>query len=457
MGARRAGIYVRISSDPTGKALGVARQEKSCREKADALGWTVHKVYRDNDVSASTGKARPAYVRMLADLEAGIIDAVVVWDLDRLTRRPIEVEQFIDLADKHSIALASVGGDVDLSTDNGRMFARIKGAVARAEVERKSARQKAANDQKAEEGRPFMGRRAFGYQSGGMELDKAEAKVFREAVDVVLAGGTIRAVVRLMAERGAVTSAGNPWKPTEVRRLLSNPRHAGLRVHRGEVVGEGTWPAIIDVDTHRAIVAILSDPSRQRVGRPRTYLLSGIAKCGACEGKSRIYGRAERRGPYYVCESKAHLGRKIEPIDDFVSAIIVERLARPDAAELFAVPDTTERVRDLQKEERSLVARLDGLAEAFAAGDIDRRQLAAGTARLRGRLDAIAVEMPTLLGQSDVSPLIAADDVGVAWAALPTETCRTIIDTLAEVTIHPAGRGARTLKPETISIRWRTQ
>ena len=79
----------------------------------------------------------------------------MVWDLDRLHRRPIELEQFLDVADRHGVAMASVGG-VDLATCNGRPVARIKGAVARSEVERKSARQKAANDQRAEARRPQL-------------------------------------------------------------------------------------------------------------------------------------------------------------------------------------------------------------------------------------------------------------------------------------------------------------
>jgi site-specific DNA recombinase len=115
--SRRAAIYTRISSDPAGQRLGVTRQLTDCRKKAVDLGWDVVAVYEDNDVSASTTRTRPQYVKMLAALEAGQVDGVVVWDLDRLTRRPIEIEQFIDLADRRGIALASVGGDCDLATD----------------------------------------------------------------------------------------------------------------------------------------------------------------------------------------------------------------------------------------------------------------------------------------------------------------------------------------------------
>ena len=81
---------------------------------------------------------------MLADIADGKLDAVVAWDLDRLHRRPVELEAFIDVADRHRLALATVSGDVDLSTPQGRLVARLKGSVARHEVEHKSARQRRA-------------------------------------------------------------------------------------------------------------------------------------------------------------------------------------------------------------------------------------------------------------------------------------------------------------------------
>lgn len=453
MSARVCGIYVRISSDPSGKGLGVARQEKACRKRAAELGWAVGKVYTDNDVSASSGKPRPAYRRLLVDLEAGSADAVVVWDLDRLTRRPIEIEEFIDLADRQNIALASVGGDFDLSTDNGRMFARIKGAVARGEVERKSARQKAANDQRAEQGRPFMSRRAFSYAKGGLALVESEAAEFRRAVDELLAGASLRSIVRGLGERGVRTTAGNPWQPTELRRLLQNPRHAGLLVHRGVVVGPGNWPAIIDEDTHRGVVAVLSDPARSKAGRPRSYLLTGLAHCGVCGGA--IYGVTEPRGPLYYCETRRHVARRAEAIDELVQGVIVARLALADAWEAFARDDGKDRAKALRTEERGLRTRLDGLAEAYAVGDIDRQALRAGTRRIQSRLEKIAPELTALATTPDIAPLLTSDDVAAAWDLLDIERRRAVIETLVDVTIQPAGRGARSFKPEHVQIEWK--
>src|SRR5215207_9820893 len=101
---RRAALYLRISQDRNGQQLGVERQREDCVRYAAARGWDVAGLYVDNDVSASSGRRRPEYERMLADVVTGTVDAVVSWDLDRLHRRPVELERFIDLADEHRLA-----------------------------------------------------------------------------------------------------------------------------------------------------------------------------------------------------------------------------------------------------------------------------------------------------------------------------------------------------------------
>ena len=171
----RAAIYTRISSD-AGTGLGVARQEQDCRILAAQRGWTIVDVYVDNDISASDGKPRPAYTRLLDDLAEGLIEAVLVWDLDRLRRRPAELEAFLDLADRHKIALASVGGDVDLATPEGRLVARIKGAVARQEVEQVSRRLRRKQLELAQAGKVSNGGiRPFGYTHDRMRVVSDEA------------------------------------------------------------------------------------------------------------------------------------------------------------------------------------------------------------------------------------------------------------------------------------------
>jgi site-specific DNA recombinase len=135
----RAALYTRISSDPSGQRAGVERQQLDCEAHCQQRGWRVVQVFEDNDTSASNGKPRRAYERMLAAVEAGVIDAIVTWHNDRLHRSPKELEAFIDLVERTRVRLAVVtGGDYDLTTPDGRLAARIVGAVARKESEDRS-------------------------------------------------------------------------------------------------------------------------------------------------------------------------------------------------------------------------------------------------------------------------------------------------------------------------------
>jgi site-specific DNA recombinase len=70
----------------------------------------VYRVYVDNDVPAYSGKRRPAWDELLADVAAGLVSAVVCWHVDRLTRSPRELEEVIDLDDQRGIVLATVSG-----------------------------------------------------------------------------------------------------------------------------------------------------------------------------------------------------------------------------------------------------------------------------------------------------------------------------------------------------------
>jgi hypothetical protein len=164
----------------------------------------------------------------------------------------------------------------------------------------------------------------------------------------------------------------------------------------------------------------------------------------------------ELRGPLYYCETRKHVARRADPIDRLVEDIIVARLALPDAAEVFARDDSRGRVEELRNDERRVRARLDGLAEAYAAGDIDSQALRAGSRRLRGRLEGVSQELTELLSIPTLAPLLTADDVAEEWATLDVDRKRAVIELLVEISIHPAGRGARVFDPTTVRVEWRT-
>lgn len=300
----KAAVYARISLDTEGSGLGVARQIEDCTSKALALGWAVVDIYTDNDVSATKRRVRPEYVRMLADIEAGRITAVVVYDLDRLTRKPVELEAFIEVTDRLGVLLANVSGEVDLTTSSGRLTARIKGAVARQEAERLGERVKRQKEQRLAAGKPPGSRwRTFGYTHRTWQVIPEEAAIVREVFKRVAAGESLNSVTNDLRGRGVQRVSGAVWTYQATLRMVQSPIYAGRLSYKGERAGKADIKAIISEELLDA-----ADARREkRPGRSnaRKHLLSGIATCAKCHTPMTVSGRRAGSSAAYVCNRLA--------------------------------------------------------------------------------------------------------------------------------------------------------
>lgn len=201
-----AAVYARISLDQEGEGLGVKRQVEDCEALAASLGWTVAEVYTDNDASAFSGKKRPAYGRMMADIAEGHRDGVVIYHPDRLSRRPIEVEQFLETLQSASVNQVRfvASGGLDIGNGDGLMMLRVLGAVAAHESASKSRRIKRKNDERAAAGLPNVsGNRPFGYEADWITVVEDEAAALREVVERFLAGESQRSLCSWLDDQGS--------------------------------------------------------------------------------------------------------------------------------------------------------------------------------------------------------------------------------------------------------------
>jgi DNA invertase Pin-like site-specific DNA recombinase len=454
----RAAIYTRISKDTEGTELGVQRQEQDCRREAERRDWDVVQVYTDNDVSATRSKVRPEYQRMIRDIESGHIQAVVVWAVDRLTRTPRELEDIIDLADKRGLLFANVGGTIDLGTPEGRAMARQMGTFARLEVENQARRLRRKFQEKAEKGEPH-GYSPYGYRrvDGRDVPSDDEAAIVRECARRILARESLRSVCADLNLRGVPAPKSEKWNTTIMRQILLRPSNAGLRTHRGLIVGPSTTVPIIDQDTHAQLVALLTDPTRRdnHAGPTPKYLLAGIARCGRCGGRMRrTVGRMEkgkRQPPAYQCSECFRVRRRQDLVDAVVEGVIVARLSRPDAVELFAVGDSSV-VDECRQEIATLDAKLETAADQFADDAITATQLKRITAGLRERRDKAVKRLDAAKPRTILTDL-AGPEADKRWTALPLAAKREAVELLLRVTVLPSGPGQR-FDPSSVQIEW---
>lgn len=464
--SRRAVIYTRISKDKAGAGLGVDRQHKDCAELAERLGWSVVGHHSDNDLSAYSGKPRPGYKALLADLEAGAAESVVCWHTDRLHRRPVELEAYIAVCEPRGVVTQTVkAGDLDLATPSGRMVARMLGSAARYEVEHMIERQQAAKLQASTAGRWKGGRRPYGYEADGVTVRESEAGEVRRAADSFLAGVSLHALARDLNERGATTSTGGTWKPSEVRKLLLRPRNAGKMEHRCEIIGDAQWPAIVDEQVWQAIRAVCSDDSRRTTtGNARRWLGGSLYLCGVCGGTLRATTAGNGRGSHravYRCGEGKHVARSTENLDAFVEAVVLERLSRDDVSSMRdVVVDTT----DLPVERLAVQARLDGLVDSYTAGTITARQMERGTGTLREQLDGLDRRLASTVTASALDGVTGANAAEV-WPTLDLSRQRAIIEALMTITVHRTRRGRPPgwspgqpyFDPRGVDITWKGQ
>lgn len=119
----RAVIYTRVSLDRTGQGASNERQEAKCRALAELRDWEVVAVEADISKSAYSGVERPAWKRVLKMIREDEVDIVIAWHIDRMTHSMTDLEELILLAEEHNVGVATATGDIDLTTDVGRMVA----------------------------------------------------------------------------------------------------------------------------------------------------------------------------------------------------------------------------------------------------------------------------------------------------------------------------------------------
>jgi DNA invertase Pin-like site-specific DNA recombinase len=453
-----AAIYIRISQDTTGQRAGVTRQLQDCRALADRLGWQViEPPFDDNDQSAYNG-TRPGFERLLAAVKHGHIDAIICWHPDRLYRRMGDLQRLVEITDRGVEIRTCNGGDLDLSNATGKMLARIVGSVSEMESEHKAERQRRANLQRAEAGTWWSSQRCFGYTPKG-KIAKREANLIRRAASDVLDGKSLRAICREWNAAGISSTRGAAWNTSRLKRLLLNPRYAGLRTYRGKITGPGNWTAILDRDTHTGLTAVLRDGSRGgAVSYERKYIGSHRYRCGICGApmhRTRATHADGRSFSRYACTAAAHLSRSQPELDAYVEAVVLGYLR--DQKRLHKILANTRGevdVDELRSRRAGLAAQKDELATLFTDGVLDGPGVRRESGKLTAKIAGVDTALAELARRNPVADLVkdGPEMVEKYWAALSPDLKGKIIDEVCTVVVNPSPRG-RYFRPECIEFR----
>jgi DNA invertase Pin-like site-specific DNA recombinase len=476
----RWGIYARLSFDKRkgtdDEEFNVKNQIRALREyvkEKDPHGEIVE-VYIDNDISASgkmtKRKKREHFDRMRADARREHIQAASAWHLDRYTRRPRELEDLLDIYEDHGMLWHCKTGDINLATSTGRAMARMLVTWGAYEGDLKVERMQLTYSNYAYEGRAHTGgMRCFGFSEDDTTLIESEVAVIREMREWVLppTEKSVRSLCKHLTERGIYTVAGNPWPPTSVVRLLTNPRLRGARTYHGEVVAENVFPRIFTDEEFAELDAHFNDPDRaQSEPKAKTLLTAGILICGKC-GASMSSQPSNSKKPGYVCRTNpkgvgcGSLRIQAEGVEADVAAKVLAVYASPKVR--AEVRKRSEDVADAgaAEELRRLRGRLEDLGRERAMGEMTKEAFSAAENYLMREINKIRAKVREAQRLSGLPADLPMTPVALAdwWTSEETtlEQRRTLImSVLDHVVVAPTmRRGYTGFEPERLTYVWR--
>lgn len=339
---RRCAIYTRKSVED-----GLEQEFNSLdaqREAGEAYiasqksnGWVCIPTHYDDGGFSGGNTSRPALQQLLKDCEAGLIDTVVVYKVDRLSRSLCD---FTDLSKdfaKWNVAFVSVTQQIDTSTSAGKMMLNMLMAFAEYEREIIGERIRDKFAASKRKGIWMGGCVPLGYRVEKRKLVVVpeEAEIVRRVFRRYLESQSPVAVAKELIEAGVKTKKGNNWSMASVIRLLHNPIYIGKLTYKGEVV-EGEQEGILDLKLWDGVQKCLGrNPPRRHPGRQAQYSapLRGLLFCGHCGGAMTPYSKTKngKRYVYYECVRDKKRAIHTCPIRHIeagmVEDIVLERLS----------------------------------------------------------------------------------------------------------------------------------
>jgi site-specific DNA recombinase len=381
---QRCAIYTRKSTEEglEQEFNSLDAQREACEAytaSQKAEGWVLLRDrYDDGGFSGGTLE-RPALKRLLADIEAGLIDVVVVYKIDRLSRSLMDFAKLVEVFDRCGVTFVSVTQSFNTTTSMGRLTLNILLSFAQFEREviGERIRDKFAASRKR--GMWMGGFVPLGYdvQDRKLVVNEAEAELVRHIFERFIQLGSVTLVVRELQAEGRLTKRGRPFDKGIVYKLINNRVYVGEAVHKGTSY-PGEHEAIIDRDTFDKVQAILASNgyARAAVTRSRTpALLRGLIFTEAGRAMTPASTRKGSRLYRYYVSTDAIRGRKPAgtaaplrlPADVVETAVVreIRRLVR--APEIVAQALAAARRETPDLDERDVVAAVDRFTEIWSA------------------------------------------------------------------------------------------
>jgi site-specific DNA recombinase len=344
----RCAVYTRKSTEEgLDKAFNSLQAQREACEAYIASqrseGWAlVRDPYDDGGFSGGTLE-RPALRQLLADIEEGLVDVVVVYKIDRLSRSLMDFSKLVEVFDRSGVTFVSVTQSFNTTTSMGRLTLNILLSFAQFEREVIAERVRDKIRASRQKGMWMGGNVPFGYVVKDRKLlvDESNAAIVRSIYEQFVTIGSATTLALELRDAGVTAPSGKPFDKGALYHLLNNRTYLGLAVHKGTAY-PGEHAAIIDQTLWDKVHAILAENARTRSARTRAQtpaLLKGLifGPTGAAMSPTHTK-KGSRLYRYYVSQDVLKRGPDACPVGR-VPAAEIETLVIDQLRGVFRQPE----------------------------------------------------------------------------------------------------------------------
>lgn len=467
----RAGQYLRVSLDKSGRQRSVEEQDNENREAAPGRGMEIVETYQEGKaISASrfSKKAREDFARLMDDLSAGKLDILILWEGSRGSRKVSEWARMIEICEEQRVKIFVTSHDhvYDPLEPRDRRTLMEDAVDAEYESGKTSKRVKRNARANAAAGLPH-GKIPFGYDRLYHERTRrlieqfphpTQADVVKKIFADIAAGKSIKAITTELDAGDVPTKTGVPWTWSVVREIALNPTYIAKRSHYG-VLTDATWPRLVDDATFYTVRRILTDPARKttKPGKVR-HLVSMIARCAECGGPMTVRNRP-RKGEVYFCRPKSCAFIDKAQFEAYVVDLVLARLVETWDALTAAGDSDDAALLSARDEVARLRAELDELYDEVGAGRVS----AVALARIEPQKLAAIEDAESRLKVASTPPALRPmldgpkGQLRQRWDAAPVTARREVVKALMQTLVvhrNPVP-GHRVPAHQRVSYTWR--
>lgn len=426
--SKKVAIYCRVSTtEQAEEGYSIDEQNIKIREYCEREGHEIYNLYEDRGISGKNITNRPGIKQLLQDATENKFDLVIVWKLNRISRKLLDILNIVELLNKHNIAFRSLTENFETETPSGKLQLNIMGAIGEFERETIAENVKMGLLARAKEGR-WNGGVVLGYdlvelnnegkkrKNTVLKINEKEANTVRRIFELYSQGHGYKAVVNRINKEGHKTKRNGEFAVSTVKEILQNPVYIGKirynvrqdwskkrrnNINANPILSDGIHEPIIDVETWNKVQVILKERSKKHNKvYDCEFPLTGILKCPVCGAGMTINRSTAKRkdgtrriNEYYSCGNWKNKGTavcnsnsiRVEVADEYVLNKIMDLIN--DESILIKVVDNInknkstklkpilQQLEQINKEIEKLTDKKSKNIELFEDGILEKSEL----------------------------------------------------------------------------------